>query len=301
MSGAVRCNAEGEEDDKGSFFKGVEFRCIGSVEENINSITIYPLGSDRFQVHFGSRKGNDPQGIWTYTGDSHSLLQLDKLAGKDYVKYGFTVGIRSHNGADVFLNPRAIRRASKVGKGTGYDKELILYASIRMRNIAKALEAAEYLSRTLSFRFGLELECYKIGKKYGNFFILRNDNFDDFLNGGKISNKGLVFFTATSECRRCRREIETFQKIAEFYPDITFALVNIATPQFKFYDRVFGDMGGGDPNTFRYKAVGSTPFTIIYKPDQNRVLDFAEYYGTEKAEAPPSFEECVSLIDKHLS
>jgi hypothetical protein len=299
ITGAFRCNNLGKVDDKGYFFEGVELRCIGSVGEDPNCVTVVPVRSSEYEVYLGRRTEHGIVGTWIYTGDSYSLLQLDKLI-RDYVTYGFDVKLRSPTGLDVLLDPKGIRRASKRGESTGYYKELILYASIRLQDMEKALESAEYLSHRLYYRFGLEIECYKIGKKYGNLFIVRNDNFDDFLSGSPVTNKGLVFLTATFECRRCKRELEAFQMMAKSYPDITFALVNIATPQFKFYERVFGDMGGGDPDKFRYSAVGSTPFIIIYKPDQNGILQFAEYYGTEKQEAPPSFEECVYLIQKHF-
>ena len=59
-------------------------------------------------------------------------------------------------------------------------------------------------------------------------------------------------------------------------------------------------MGGGDPRNFRDNPSGATPFTIIYVPDENGVLQFAEYYGTDKAEAPPSEEACIALFDKYF-
>jgi len=49
-------------------------------------------------------------------------------------------------------------------------------------------------------------------------------------------------------------------------------LVNLASPQSKFYERVFGDMGGGDANNFRKTAAGVTPFIIVYSADENGIL-----------------------------
>jgi hypothetical protein len=147
----------------------------------------------------------------------------------------------------------------------------------------------------------METECSKIGRKYGNFFIMRDDNFSDLLPPYPVKTKGLVLFTATLGCRRCRREIEAFRNYAMLYPDVNFAIVNLNSPQTVFYERVFGDMGGGDPRNFRDNPSGSTPFTIIYVPDENGVLQFAEYYGTDKAEAPPSEEACNALFHRYFS
>jgi hypothetical protein len=107
-------------------------------------------------------------------------------------------------------------------------------------------------------------------------------------------------FTATLTCRRCRREIQGFRDLARTYPDVTFALVNLTSPQSRFYERVFGDMAGGDPNRFRNTARGATPFTIVYAPDQMDVLQFAEYDGTKKEEAPPSLKKTTSMLEKYF-
>jgi hypothetical protein len=60
-------------------------------------------------------------------------------------------------------------------------------------------------------------------------------------------------------------------------------------------------MGGGDPDEFRRNAAGVTPFTIIYSPNENGVLQYRAYYGTGKADAPPQFAEQARLIEKHMS
>jgi hypothetical protein len=215
-------------------------------------------------------------------------------------KLGYETVLRDRNGKTVLLDPKSIRRAARVGEGSGHREELVLHSWKRVKGMEQAIETADNLSRCLYNRFGLETECYKIGKKYGNFFIMRNDNFDRFLPEKHVENKGLVMFTATLICRRCRRELEAFRDFAKSYPDVTFALVNLASPQFKFYERVFADMGGGDPKSFRDSAVGITPFVIVYAPSKRGVLRFAEYYGTEKADAPPSAEKCIALFDKYF-
>ena len=277
LAGAERCRVQAEADNQGEFFKGVELRCIGSVEDRINSITIFPVTTGEFEVHYGSRINDEPQGICVCTGDSFSLIQLANLADKDLSKLGYETEIRDLTGKTVSIDPKALRRAAHKGEPLGYN-----------------------LSRCFYDRFGLEIECYKIGKKYGNFFIMRNDNFDRFLPKTPVNNKGLVLLTATLVCRRCRRELEGFRDFARLYPDVTFMLVNLVSPQSKFYERVFADMGGGNAESFRDHAVGSTPFVIIYVPDKNGVLQFAEYYGTEKAEAPPSVEKSIVLFNKYF-
>jgi len=300
LAGAQRCNIKTEVDDQGEFFKGVELRCIGSVEDNINSITIFPLATGEYEVHYGSRLNDKPQGICVCTGDSFSLIQLANLAYKDLSKLGYDTEIRDLTGRTASIDPKAIRRAAHKGETLGYEEELLLFASAREKSIERAIETADTLSRCFYNRFGLETECYKIGKKYGNFFIMRDDNFDRFLPNTPVNNKGLVLLTATLVCRRCRRELEGFRDFVRLYPEITFVLVNLASPQSKFYERVFADMGGGDSKRFRDQAVGSTPFVIIYAPDKNGVLQFSEYYGTEKAEAPPSVEQSMALFNKYF-
>lgn len=300
LAGAERCRMQDEPDDQGEFFKGVELRCIGSVEDRINSITIFPVTTGAFEVHYGGRINDEPQGICVCTGDSFSLIQLANLADKDLSKLGYETMVRDLAGGTVSLDPKAIRRAAHKGEPLGYEEELLLFASAREKSIERAIETADNLSRCFYDRFGLETECYKIGKKYGNFFIMRNDNFDRFLPKTPVKNKGLVLLTATLVCRRCRRELEGFRDFARLYPDVTFVLVNLVSPQSKFYERVFTDMGGGNAKSFRDHAVGSTPFLIIYVPDKNGVLQFAEYYGTEKAEAPPSVEKSIALFNKYF-
>jgi hypothetical protein len=300
LAGAERCNIKNEVDDQGEYFKGVELRCIGSVEDRINSITIFPLATGEFKVHYGTRINNKPQGICVCTGDSFSLIQLANLADKDLPKLGYDTEIRDLTGKTTSIDPKAIRRAAHKGVTLGYEEELLLFASAREKRIENAIETADILSRCFYNRFGLETECCKIGNKYGNFFIMRDDNFDRFLPNTPVHNRGLVLLTATLVCRRCRRELEGFRDFAKWYPEVTFVLVNLASPQSKFYERVFADMGGGDSKRFRDHAVGSTPFVIIYTPDKNGVLQFAEYYGTEKAEAPPSTQHCIGFFDKYF-
>jgi len=303
ISGAVRCDGNGNPDEAGTFFKGVELRCIGSVEDQINSITIFPLGpegSDEFEVHFGSRIDDQPQGIWVYTGDSYSLLQLAQLVTRTLAKTDFKTTVRNQAGEMVTLDARAIRKASMEGEKLGYDDEMRLLSSVRVKGIDTAMEKVIELQKSFYERFGLEVECYKIGKKYGNFYLMREDNFDQFLPDTPVQNKGLVMLTATLVCRRCRRELKDFRDLAKSYPEIPFALVNLSSPQFKFYERVFGDMSGGDVENFRKTAAGVTPFVIIYVADDNGVLKYKEYISTGKAEAPPSMENTVAALNKYF-
>ena len=301
LVGAVRCDESGREEEGGAYFKGIEWRCIGSVEENINSITIYPLDSGEYEVHFGTRMQDRAQGIWVYTGDSHSLLQLAQISEKSIPKYGFQTAVKDQAGKALSLDPKAIRKAA-MGEGAKleYGDELKLYASITVENVDKALEAAENLCHRFYERFGLETECYKIGKKYGNFFIMREENFDQFLPDSSVKEKGLVLLSATLVCRRCRRAMDEFRDLAKIYPHIKAVVVNLSSPQFKFYERVFGDMGGGDVDNFRKTAAGVTPFIIIYIADENGVLQFKEYISTGKAENTPSIRENLPRFEKYF-
>jgi hypothetical protein len=301
LAGAVRCDETGRADEAGKFFKGIEWRCIGSVEENVNSITIYPLGSGGYEVHFGPRLQDEALGILVYTGDSHSLLQLAQISEKTLPKHGFDTAVRNRAGELLSLDPKAIRRAA-MGEGPAlpYGDELTLYASVTVDTAIKALEAAENLSHRFYERFGLETECYKIGKKYGNFFIMRDENFGGFLPDTPVEEKGLVMLSATLVCRRCRREMDEFRDLAKYNPHIKAVVVNLSSPQFKFYERVFGDMGGGDVENFRKTAAGVTPFIILYTADEMGVLQFKKYISTGKAENTPSIRENLPKFEKYF-
>ncbi len=302
LSGAVRCDKNGREDElRGRYFHGIEFRCIGSVENEINFVRIDPLEGEIFEVSFGSSPGSDKSPMRVYSGDSYTLLQLEKLISRDFPKTDWHAELLDGSGKPVTLNPKVIRQAARRGDPLPYGNELVLKATLRAKGMDAAIDKAAEGVRFFYERFGLETECYKIGKNYGNFHIVRDDNFDDFITGKRHStHRGLVLFTATLACRRCRREIPSFLNLAGDFPDITFGLVNIASPQSKFYERVFGDMGGGDAKRFRNNPLGSTPFTIIYAPNADGRLEFKEYYGTEKAEAPPMAAEIQNMLRRHF-
>ena len=301
VAGAVRYNGNGSPDSAGEYFKGIELRCIGSVEDQINSITIFPVGDDEFEIHFGSRADDTPQGISVYTGDSHSLLQLAQFINRKLGNTDFVSILKNKAGEMLTLDPKIIRRAVNEGETLDYEPELQLFCSIRVKDMETAFEKAADLQKGFYERFGLEVECYNIGKKYGNFHIMREDNFDRFLSDTGDRNKGLVLLTATLVCRRCRRELEDFRDMARSFPDVTFALVNLNSPQFKFYERVFGDMSGGDVKNFRKTAVGVTPFVIIYRPDESGILKYSEYLSSEKAESPQSKESTFAVLKKYFS
>jgi hypothetical protein len=106
--------------------------------------------------------------------------------------------------------------------------------------------------------------------------------------------------TATLVCRRCRRELKDFLDMARTFPDATLALVNLSSPQFTFYERVFGDMSGGDVQNFRKNAAGVTPFVIIYTPDGDGLLNYREYLSTGKADGPPSKPMVFPVLEKYF-
>ena len=288
LAGAVRCDSSGKRDDRGEYFRGIEWRCIGSVEEDINSITVYPVSSAGYEVHFGSRPNGEGAGILVNTADSYSLLQLVQLGEKVLPQQGFATKVTNEKGEVPTLDARTIRKAAGEGERLSYGDELRLFASARVEGARNALELADRLSFRFYERYGLETEGYKIGRKYENFFIMRDDNFEQFLPKAPVNEKGLVLLTATLVCRRCRREIKEFRDFAKANPRIKSVLVNLASPQSKFYERVFGDMGGGDANAFRKTAAGVTPFVIVYSADEKGVLKYREYISTGKAENTPS-------------
>ncbi len=300
LAGAVRCNSAGKRDDEGEYFRGIEWRCIGSVEEDINSITVYPVSSTEYEVHFGSRLNGEGSGILVNTADSYSLLQLVQLSDKVLPQQGFATKVTNEGGEALALDARAIRKAAGEGERLSYGDELRLFASVRVEGVRKALEMADQLSFRFYERYGLETEGYKIGRKYGNFFIMRDDNFEQFLPETPVKDKGLILITATLACRRCRREIKEFRDFAKAYPNVKSVLVNLASPQSKFYERVFGDMGGGDANNFRKTAAGVTPFIIVYSADENRILKYREYISTGKAENTPSLLKSMLRLEPYF-
>jgi hypothetical protein len=300
LAGAVRCTGDGSTDPNGGFFKGIELRCIGSIEDHINSITIYPVEDNELEVHFGSREDGAAWGIWVYTGDSHSILQLAQFVGRTLGKTGFSSTIKTGSGETLTLDAKAIRRAAMEGERLDYEPQLRLFCSDRTREMTAALDKAEELQRGFYERFGLEVECYNIGKACSNFKIMREDNFQQYVPDTAVSGKGLVMLTATLVCRRCRRELKDFLDMARSFPEATFALVNLSSPQFTFYERVFGDMSGGDVQNFRKNASGVTPFVIIYTPDKNGILTFREYISTGKADSPPSKSMVFPVLEKYF-
>jgi len=300
LAGAVRCDSGGRRDDRGEYFRGIEWRCIGSVEDDINSITVYPVSSTGYEVHLGSRMNGEDFGILVNTADSYSLLQLVQLSEKVLPQHGFKTKVTNEKGEVLTLDARAIRKAAGEGERLSYGQELRLFASARVEGVKKALEMADQLSFRFYERYGLETEGYKIGRKYGNFFIIRDDNFEQFFPESPVKEKGLVLITATLACRRCRREIKEFRDFARVYPSMKAVLVNLASPQSKFYERVFGDMGGGDANNFRKTAAGVTPFIIVYTADERGVLKYREYISTGKAENTPSLLKSTPRLAEYL-
>jgi hypothetical protein len=300
LAGGVRCDSAGGRNARGEYFRGIEWRCIGSVEEDINSITVFPVSSTAYEVHFGSRMNGEGAGILVNTADSYSLLQLVQLSEKVLPQQGFASRVTNERGEVLSLDARAIRRAAGEGERLSYGDELRLFASARVEGVRNALELADRLSFRFYERYGLETEGYKIGRKYGNFFIMRDDNFERFLPATPIDEKALILLTATLVCRRCRREIKEFRAFARTDPDRKAVLVNLASPQSKFYERVFGDMGGGDANAFRKTAAGVTPFIIVYSADEKGVLKYREYISTGKAENTPSLLKSMPRLDGYF-
>lgn len=301
LAGAVQCDRSGVADGHGGCFRGIDLRCVGSVEEETNRVRIEPREGGAFDIRFGSEPARGVPGMRVYTGDSFALLQLEKLISRDLARCEWRTELLEASGHRATLDPKTIRKAARKGLPPPHGKEMFLNASARVQGLNASLEKAAEGARLFYERFGLETECSKIGRRYGNFHIIRNDNFNDFLpDKGPSPHRGLVLFTATLVCRRCRREIPSFRNLAADFPHITFGLVNIASPQFMFYERVFADMGGGDAKQFRNNAEGSTPFTIVYAPNASGRLEFKEYHGTDKAEAPPSETDIRRMLKRYF-
>jgi hypothetical protein len=226
---------------------------------------------------------------------------LAQTSEKVLPENGFKTMVKDTADNLIQLDPKEIRK-SAMGEGDKltFGDELKLFASLEAPNIDESIEAADTLSLRFYERFGLETECYKIGKKYGNFFIMREENFDQFLPDTPVEDKGIILLTATLVCRRCRREMDEFRDLAKNYPHVRAYLVNLSSPQFKFYERVFGDMGGGDVDNFRKTAAGVTPFIIVYKVDERGILKFQEYVSTGKEENTLSIRENMARLNKYF-
>ncbi len=78
-------------------------------------------------------------------------------------------------------------------------------------------------------------------------------------------------------------------------------MVNLNAPHARFHERVFGDLAGGDPDDFRKNATGATPFAIVYRPDAQGVLRFAEYLGTPKDAPPPALAAIRAMLLNHFT
>ncbi|OPZ22654.1 MAG: hypothetical protein BWZ10_00339 [candidate division BRC1 bacterium ADurb.BinA364] len=283
----------------GGAFKGVEFRVIGSVETAVDSLTIAPVEGG-YKVAFGACSGSRFTGVSILASDNYSLTQLMQLIDRRLAPQGFEVEVQDQNGKAIEFDKettRAIRRELKTAVDLGWGEFLTLQASKTEASVEAALATADLLVSTYYDRFGLERECLNIGKVYGNFAILREDNFQQYLPDGPYSGKkGLILLTATLVCRRCRRELKGFRDMAKNFPNVQFALVNLNSPQFTFYKRVFGDIGGGDPDEFRKTTPYVTPFIIAYAPDENGVLKYVDYYGTKKDDHSPEYEDGERMI-----
>lgn len=299
LTGAVRCDETGAPDEAGRFFQGIELRLIGSVAHCHQSISLIP-GPHGVDVHLGGVADSRPWGIVANGGDPFSLIQLAQLTAKDLPRAGFEPRLEDGRGAVIDLDPKTVRKAVRQGLDLGLPAEPVLHVSATAPDVPAALETAQNLARAVYGRFGLEAEVFNLGRAYGNFTFCRNETFDQILPPTPYPHQGLVLLTATVTCRRCRRELPTFAQLAQRYPKVRFALVNMNAPHTRFHERVFGDMAGGDPDSFRTKTTGATPFTIVYKPDDNGILTYADYLATGKMDAPPSEGATLEFLDRYF-
>jgi hypothetical protein len=300
ISGAVRCNDDGADSSDGSLYRGVELRMIGSTRNHCNTITIIPA-EEKFKIHYGPRAAGKGIGNTVNSGDAFTLIQLAQMLEKDFEKAGVSAMLIDSTGIEVQLEAKTIRRAAKKGEALPYESTLTLVSENVSASMEAAFELACSMCRVFYERFGLETEVFNLGRQFGNFTVSRNEDFEQFMDTvARSGKKGLVFLTATLVCRRCRREVDGFAIMAERYPDVQFALVNMNAPHGKFHERVFGDLAGGDPDQFVQVAKGVTPFTIVYTADGQGELEYREYFATGKTMAPPTPEFACSVLDKYF-
>jgi hypothetical protein len=200
-------------------------------------------------------------------------------------------------GNEVEFDLKAVRKAARKGEPHNVPPQARLRLDVTAANLDQALKTAENMAQTIYKRLGLETEITKLGHSFGNFFLTRNENFDEFVQPSERW-RGTVFLTATLECRRCRREMPLFYEMARRFPEVRFGLVNMNAPHSKFHERVFGDMAGGDPDRFVLTAEGATPFTIVYTPDQTGHMIYQDYVATGKTEKPPAADQVLALLDR---
>lgn len=301
LAGAVRCDGDGNPEPTGDRYRGVELRLIGSVREHYGSVCVMPEPDGGYLVHYGAHENGVGVGNVVNSGDAFTLIQLAQMMAKDFEKAGLSALLTNARGEVVALDAKAIRRAAKNEEPLGYDATLTLVSERHVATLDEAYQTACALSRIMYERFGLETEVFNLGRQYGNFSLCRNEDFEQFMEKAATSGKkGLVFFTATLVCRRCRREVEGFAIMAARYPDVQFALVNMNAPHGKFHTRVFGDLAGGDPDQFVQVAKGVTPFTIVYTADGKGGLQYREYFATGKTDAPPTPEFACAVLDGYF-
>ena len=299
VSGAVRCDDQGTVDASGTCYSGVEMRMIGSTGDMYNSISIMP-GTEGYLVHYGAHEQGKGQGLTVNTADAFTLIQLAQMLGKDMEKNGLDACLLDSTGQAAALDAKVIRKAARKGEALDFESTMVLACEKTVPTLEEAFDVASRMCQVFYERFGLESEVFNLGRLHGNFTVCRNENYADFIKeAGK--KKGMVFLTATLVCRRCRREVEGFALMAQKYPDVQFALVNMNAPHTNFHEHVYADMAGGDPDQFVLKAKGVTPFTIIYTPDGNGGITYQEYFATGKTEVPPSPEYACSILDKYFA
>ncbi|MCB2191052.1 MAG: hypothetical protein KQI62_05770 [Deltaproteobacteria bacterium] len=301
LAGAVRCGPDGRPDETGRFLRGVELRLVGSVGVHYNSISIMPLpAGDGYAVQLGTPPEDGAPGQEVNTSDPFSLVQLAYLVHNDLPQAGYQPSLTQSAGDASIPPPSEVRKANRQGRSLGLQGEVRLHVRAEVGSVEQALALAEDMARIIYKRFGMEIEIYKIGRSFPNMFLLRNEQFDQMVRGLGPDDRGLVFMTYTLECRRCRRELAGFTRLARQFPQVKFAMINMNAPHVKFQKRVFGDAVGGDPNQFARSTTATTPFSFIYKWETDRGLSYQGYVATAKDEPPPSLEMLMAKIREFI-
>lgn len=297
LAGAVRCAGDGRPDEAGGFFRGVELRLVGSAGAHYNSLSIMPLAeSGRYGVQLGAPREGGAPGQEVNTSDPFTLVQLAHLVHNDLPQAGYQPCLSQAAGEAAIPPPSEVRRAIRKGQALGLQGEVRLQVEAEAASVEQALALAEDMARIIYKRLGMEIEIYKIGRSFPNMFLLRNEQFEQMVRGLGPDDRGLVFMTYTLECRRCRRELAGFTRLARAFPQVRFAMINMNAPHVKFQKMVFGDAVGGDPNQFARSTTATTPFSFIYKWEAGPGLSYRGYVATAKDEPPPSLEMLTAKI-----
>jgi len=265
-----RCDKAGKPDEKGEYYRGVEFDLYSSMDDVMDCVAIDPAPDGKFRLFFGGRRAQIPEGILVETHDKYNTFRLEKQIVKALKKVGCEVSAERKNEKEHLL--RAAKTVEKIDEVTPATDEMVI----------------QYL-----FRTGLESRSHNLMKRLPNFLEITDANVADWVKYPdelKDSYKNIVIITATRICRRCTREWPEITAMVKEFPQVHFGIAFIDKPKFKFMPKVFdedcGEVRFGDQ---------VTPFVIFYKAGI-----FQEYIATRKEEPPPDMNEARARVRKYF-